>query len=202
MMDSLFTQLDAGQNGSKQRTNHMLDNIELAENKKILAESENLISDLDNLDEELNNLEAKLGLNPATQPKHKMDVEKQQITAKKTQNPVYSTNNTGFDTFIKTLYSRQNERSKENAFILSNSQKDEIESNNYELDLIDKKAQFYLIDVQEDFQNKSRLLVYGKIKVKNQTPVSCCLVVNGMERRYYFFKRENDTVVSHIYSDY
>lgn len=190
IMDELFKEIDGG-------------NAEPAgafssENKKILQESANLVENMANLDDELDMLEAQM--EPDAAPiKGTMDIEKpapKLISQQKPAMALSNISNSGLDSFIRTLYTRQKERDKERAFTLhkSDNRDLELDSNNYELDVVDNKAHFYYIDIQEDFTNKSRLLLFGKVKVKGKPPVSCCVAVHGMERRYYFFKKENDNV--------
>ena len=197
-MDQLLEEMEAT-DGSKPKGT--MD----SENQKILERSENYVAALANLEDELDLLEAEQqGSGPLPDVKGTMDIERPPQRSVQTPKPTapalapYS--GPGLDPFIRTFYSRQKEREKEKAFTFYKPEQNEVEEKKYELDLSDNKAQLYLIDVQEDFLNRSRLLVFGKIKVKGQAPVSCCLAVNGMERRYYFFKKENENVVisSHI----
>ena len=170
------------------------------ENQKILENAEHYGEDLANLEDELDELEADFNKGDFEKPtvKATMDVEKSfQKAIQSTKQPAApAPSKSSLDSFYRTLYCRQKQRDSEKAFTFHKLNNDEMEKTNFELDLIENKAQFYFIDVQEDFSNKSRLLVFGKVKVKDQDPVSCCLVVNNMDRRYYFFKKENENVVS------
>lgn len=163
---------------------------------------------MENLEDELDALEEKEMLDQIDAPQIKsssngggrlMDIEKPSYrSAYNNQAPkaaVTTSKSSNNDSFLRTLYTRQVERNKEKAFTFYSPELDNVDTKNYELDLHENKAQFYLIDIQEDFSLKSRVLVYGKVKVRGEQPVSCCLVVNNMERCYYFFKRENDQVV-------
>lgn len=199
-MDKLFEEFDAN-DGSKPKGT--MD----AENQEILAKGENYVNVMANLEDELELLEAaqQHASGPKNGIKPTMDIERPPQKPAQTYRPAPAAthqSNAGFDSFIRTLYSRQKEREREKAFTFYKSEQNETEDKKHELDLNDNKAQVYLIDVQEDYQNKSRLLVYGKVKVKGQAPVSCCLAVNGMERRYYFFKKENEQVVNSSDLDY
>lgn len=196
-MDELFNQLEGNENAAKQRASYIDPSVSI-ENRKILQEAEHVAEAFANLEDELDELEAQMEVDVKPEIRGTMDIEKP--VQKPIQRPipvasVPNISNAGFDSFIRTLYSRQKERDKEKAFTLHKLGQDEVEEKRYELDLVENKAQLYLIDVQEDFQNKSRLLVFGKVKVKDHPPVSCCLAVLGMERRYYFFKKENENVV-------
>lgn len=170
------------------------------ENQRILANAEHYGEDLANLEDELDELEADFNKGDPEKPtvRPTMDVERQiqkaieSTNTKQAAAPAPSKSN--LDSFYKTLYSRQKQRDAEKAFTFHKLKNDdEMEKTHYDLELIENKAQFYFIDVQEDFSNKSRLLVFGKVRVKGQDPVSCCLVVHNMERRYYFFKRKMKT---------
>lgn len=162
--------------------------------------------DLDNLEEELNALEAieiqkneQPQMNMSSTATRGMDIErpvKPAVQGYQAQKPQPSIKGTSNESFIKSLYTRQSERMKPiTEFMFYSKDVDNYEERQYELETQEGKAQFFYIDVQEDFNHKSRLFVHGKVKVKGGQTVSCCLVVNNMERVYYFFKRENDQVV-------
>lgn len=174
----------------------------------IVAENNEVIEQIfDNLEDELEALEEKEQGDAHVPDKGPgrgtpMDIEKpykpvyQEKTQYKPSKPATNVpQSTVLGSFIPTLYTRQKERNTEKAFKFFSPDLDSIEEKKYELDLHDGKAQFYMIDVQENFSDKSTTLVYGKVKVKSSDPVSCCLAVKNMERCYYFFKRENDQVV-------
>lgn len=192
-MDDLFKTLDAEESHGHKGMD--------AENQKILANAEHYGEDMANLEDELDELEAGINQTETHKPVFKgtMDIEKpaQKIyQAPKQAAPAANYQKTGDDSsFFRTMYSRQKQREQEKAFTYHVMNKDDTEKQAYELDLVENKAQFYFIDVQEDFLNKSRLLVFGKVKVKGRDPVSCCMVVHNMERRYFFFKKENENIV-------
>lgn len=194
LMDDLLKQFDA-EGGDDHRG---MD----SENQKILASAGNYADTLANLEDELDELEAEhnvLETDKKAVYTGTMDIERSVQKLIQTPKPVHApstgASHSGVDAFIKGLYCRQKDREREGAFNFSASGNLDKERSSYTLDLVEDKARFYYIDVQEDFHDKSRLLVFGKVKVKDRDPVSCCLVVNGMERRYYFFKKENESVV-------
>lgn len=175
----------------------------------MVAENREIIEEIyDNLEDELEALEEKhqddivVPVKAASRGTP-MDIEKpykpvyQEKTVYKPSKPAATTsqNPAILGSFIPSLYTRQKERTTEKAFKFFSPDLDSVEEKKYDLDLHDGKAQFYLIDVQENFNDKSTALVYGKVKVKGSDPVSCCIAVKNMERCYYFFKRENDQVV-------
>lgn len=69
------------------------------------------------------------------------------------------------------------------------------ENKSQEVAKFENKAHFYYIDIQEDAKKKSQVLLYGKIKMEGtETMASACIVVEGMQRSYYVFKRDNDSI--------
>lgn len=194
-MNQLFKDLD--------EPDHPVGGNEIAK----LAE-EDRVGVYDNLDDELEALEEIENQKVDTVHPHVsstasrgMDIEKPIRPIKPSYQPynpqATAPKSSSNDSFIKTLYTRQAERMKPNLdFQFYSKEIDNVEEKHYELELSEGKAQFYYIDIQEDFNHKSRVFVYGKVKVKGGDNVSCCLVVNNMERCYYFFKRENEQVVS------
>lgn len=203
LMNQLFEEAE-DKTGDNFHSNGMI-----AENREIIEEI------YDNLEDELDALEEKHQDDAVVPDKTAsrgtpMDIEKpykpvyQEKSLYKPSKPLYEPSKPAATTsqtpamlgsFIPSLYTRQKERTTEKAFKFSSPDLDSIDEKKYDLDLHDRKAQFYLIDVQENFSDKSTALVYGKVKVKGSDPVSCCLAVKNMERCYYFFKRENDQVV-------
>jgi hypothetical protein len=168
---------------------------------------ENMEDVLENLEDELDELEKKEQQQPdiggqqlvSSSATRGMDIERLRPNIHTQAQKAQTATNKGgaSDSFIRSLYTRQTERMRPNPdFVFFSKDVETFEERNYELDLNeDGKAQFFYIDVQEDFNHKSRLFVYGKVKVKGGENVSCCLAVNNMEREYYFFKRDNDQVV-------
>ena len=168
---------------------------------------ENMEDVLENLEDELEALEKKEQQQPDITGQHLvsssatrgMDIERPRPNIHAQAQKAQTATNKGgaSDSFIRSLYTRQTERMRPNPdFVFYSKEVETFEDRNYELDLNEGKAQFFYIDVQEDFNHKSRLFVYGKVKVKGGENVSCCLAVNNMEREYYFFKRENNQVVN------
>lgn len=160
------------------------------------------------IDLELEALEAEHAQQSSVKPTRGMDIETPQPKFGPSQNinkPITPTHSQQYveklsPDFYKSLYSLQAYNytaNKQSPFDFRAQVQDPEQDYKAESIYTDQNVgYFYYIDIHEDPKKKSKLYLYGKLKLKGEKDkyASCCISVNNMERCYYFIKRANEDI--------
>lgn len=215
MMEDLFRDLDAPEPAAAPRlppaslagTQRRFDVEQLTASivTRTAADPElDLEAELEELEEqELQNQYKNVGAGVLAQPQPQQGMDEEtprrapvQTSAQKSSQRsapgVYSAKD--MDAFVRGLYSKQ--RGKNIDFFRKDN--GETGSENEPKLFLDKEtgfARFYYADMHDNFKQKSKVHMYGKVRLEDGRHMSACLTVENVERCIWVFKRPRADVV-------